>query len=52
MVLVYFSSCKNKTNTKEIVIKRVGLFENRPALYFCNYKDKKYTYVGYHNHIY
>ena len=32
-------------------LKRV-LFENRPALYFCNYKDKKYTYVGYHNHVY
>ena len=27
---------------------RRALFENRPALYFCNYKEnKKYTYVGY-----
>ena len=27
------------------------LFENRPALYFCNYKENLknwYTYVGYH----
>ena len=30
------------------------LFENRPALYFCNYKENYknwYTYVGYHKLI-
>ena len=42
---------KNDSETDKILCFEIWLlFENRPALYFCNYKENKkyiYTYVGY-----